>query len=273
VLAPLEKGRDGPPQWAIASWQHAEIWGREEPASWVVGLEYGCEADGGRSADLVSFFGYPRAWRETGEQLSRTPPPGPRPLGRDCAVLHERRWWVVDPVTGSLWIPSEPPTERRMGAVGLAPAGDKLLVATADQRIHVLDPSTGEIVRTFPATVVPARRLDFGECAMLATGRDWIASLDWLRGVLHVYDDVGAPLGRVRIAQLLGTVPDAVHAIRGAGDYLGVGHDLVVATLHVARDATCACPAPAECSAGAGHSAAQASGAAPTRRLSSRPSG
>jgi len=35
-----------------------------------------------------------------------------------------------------------------------------------------------------------------------------------------------------------------VHAIRGAGDYLGVAHDFSVSTVRVARDARCATAAP-----------------------------
>jgi hypothetical protein len=43
----------------------------------------------------------------------------------------------------------------------------------------------------------------------------------------------------VSLARALGTPPGAAHAIRGAGDYLGVGHDTAVTTLRVVRDATC----------------------------------
>ena len=74
---------------------------------------------------------------------------------------------------------------------------------------------------------------------MLAGGHGWIASLDHLRGDLYVYDSTGLPLGRVSLARAVGTTPRAVHSIRGAGNYLGVGHDTAVTTLRVVRDRTC----------------------------------
>ena len=47
----------------------------------------------------------------------------------------------------------------------------------------------------------PSRRTHFGECAMLATGDGWIASLDQIRGLLSVYDETGRPLGRLPLAR------------------------------------------------------------------------
>jgi hypothetical protein len=140
------------------------------------------------------------------------------------------------------------------GVIGGTRLGDRPVLATADQRLLVLDASAREIVRSFPATVVPARRLRFGECAMLATGDGWIASLDQSRGVLFVYDIDGMPLGRVPLARSAGTEPHAVHGIRGVGDYLGVGHDLTVTTFRVVRDPACLPPGRGAGGAGSGHS-------------------
>jgi hypothetical protein len=99
-------------------------------------------------------------------------------------------------------------------------------------------------VRSFPAVVIPARRYHFGECAMLAAGRDWIASLDQVRGLLFFYAADGTPLGGLPLAQMLGTHPRGVYTIRGAGNYLGVGHDVSVTTLRVVRDPACSAATP-----------------------------
>jgi hypothetical protein len=40
---------------------------------------------------------------------------------------------------------------------------------------------------------------------------------------------------------LLGTAANAVHSIHGAGDFLGVGYDVTVATFRVVRE-DCAVP-------------------------------
>jgi hypothetical protein len=240
LLAPMGDGSDGPPEWAVGSWRQAEVWGRAQPAAEPIGLQYGSPVDGRRTADVVDMWGNSSAWTSSGESQIRSPAPGPRPLGRHCAALHDEQWWVVDPVRGALWMPGSPGHALPLDAIGIAHLGDDLVVATADQRLLVFDAHGQGQRRSFPATIVPARRFHYGECAMLASGRDWIASLDSLRGFLNVYDASGAPLGRVSLAQAVGTTPGAVHTIRGAGDYLGVGHDTAITTLRVLRDAACA---------------------------------
>src|SRR5262249_42856916 len=156
---------------------------------------------------------------------------GARPIGRDCLLRHDGRWWAIDPVAGT--VQSQDTVTLPPGVIGGTRLGDRTVLATAGQGLLVLDANA--IGRSFPATVVPARRFRFGECAMLAAGDGWIASLDQSRGVLFVYDADGVPLGRVPLARSAGTVPRALHGIRGAGDYLGVGHDLTVSTFRVVR--------------------------------------
>jgi hypothetical protein len=186
--------------------------------------------------ELVDRWGNAGAWTLAGEPAPRSVAPGRRPLGRYCAALREGRWWLVDPGAGSLWMPGSPPHALPLDAIGITELGDDLVLATADQRIFLLNEACGGILRSFPATVVPTCRFHHGQCAMLAAGHDWIASLDSLCGPLTVYDVEGAPLGRVSLAQALATTPGAVHTIRGAGDFLGVGHDTAITTLRVARD-------------------------------------
>jgi len=236
LLAPMTD--DDLPQWAAGGWREVEVWGREQPAHAPIGLHYASTADGLRSAQLLEASGYTAAWTASGELQARSPAPGPRPLGRYCAVLQEGRWWVIDPVAGTLWVPSAPSQAIPLGAIGIMTLGDDLGVATADQHVLVLN-TRGGVLRRFPATVAPARRFNYGECAMLAAGRGWIASLDSLRGFLALYDGEGTPLGRVSLAQAVGAMPGNVNAIRGAGDYLGVAHDTTITTLRLVRDAAC----------------------------------
>jgi hypothetical protein len=148
----------------------------------------------------------------------------------------------VDPVAGTLQVPDGPPGALPPEVVGLTQLDDRPVLATADQRLHVLDPVDRRLVRSFPAVVVPARRFNFGECAMLVAGRDWIASLDQQRGLLFFYAADGTALGRVALAPILGT--RIVYTVRGAGDYLGVGHDTSVTTLRVVPDPACSAATP-----------------------------
>jgi hypothetical protein len=240
VVAPRGADGDDPPQWAVASGLDVDVWG--VPRATVgepVALQYEVASDGTANAYIVDFGGVARAWTQTGAEHPPAPIPGPRPPGRDCELVQDGQWWVVDPVAGTLHLPGNPPTTLALGAVGLSTLDGQPVVATADQSLWVFDPIERKPVRRFSAFAAPTRRLHFGECAMLAGGRGWIASLDHLRGDLYVYDATGLPLGLVSLARALGTTPGAVHTIRGAGDYLGVGHDTAVTTLRVVRDATC----------------------------------
>jgi hypothetical protein len=251
LLAPIDATGDGPPRWAIGSFDMAEVWGVERFAMEPEGLEYETR-DGSRLAHVVDLWGRARAWTEQGEERPAEPAPGTRPVGRDCLVRHDGQWWVVDPVAGAVQLQEDTAVTLPPGVIGGTRLGDRTLLATADQRLLVLDAKT--IVRSFPATVVPARRFRFGECAMLAAGDGWIASLDQSRGVLFMYDADGTPLGRLPLARSVGTQPHSLHGIRGAGDYLGVGHDLTVSTFRVVRDASCLRPGRAGTEAAARHS-------------------
>src|SRR5262245_2609756 len=242
ALAPVDSGAS-PPTWAVGRWNAAEIFGTERPARDPLWFQYGRNRDGSARVDLIEFWGAATTWTQAGdERHSSAIVPGPRPLGRDCAVLQDGAWWVVDPVGGTLNLAGNPPLSGAGEVVGITQLGERLVLATADQRLLVPDPTGGRAPRAVPAVVAPSRRFHFGECSMVVAGRDWIASYDQPRGVLFVYDRGGAPLGRIPLARAMGTQPRSVHTIRAAGDYLGVGHDTAVTTLRVVRDATCASP-------------------------------
>jgi hypothetical protein len=242
LVAPVGRtanDRDDPPRWAVASWNDAEVWGIQRTAAEPVALQYEVDRDGTASVHVVDAGGFASAWTPTGDERPPSPISGPRPPGRDCELLEDGQWWVVDPVAGTLHLPGNPPATLALDAVGISVLDGQPIVATADQTLLVFDPIVRKPVRQFPALTSPTRRLHFGECAMLASGHGWIASLDHLRGDLYVYDATGLPLGRVSLALAVGTTPRAVHTIRGAGNYLGVGHDTAVTTLRVVRDRSC----------------------------------
>ena len=248
VLAPIPRGEgQGPPEWAVGSFDGAEIWGVERFAGEPQGLAFFREIDGSRGAALVDFSGNSRTWTSGGTERPGSLVPGPRPPGRDCLALHDGRWWAVDPIAGTVHAPADTPPSPPLpsGVVGITPLGDdRVVLATADQHLHVVDPATRQIERSFPAMVVPSRRFHFGECAVLVSGDGWIASVDQMRGLLFFYDLDGTPLGRVPLAPSIPGGPVVVYTVRGAGDYLGVGYGTTVLTLRVVRNAACSRAAP-----------------------------
>jgi hypothetical protein len=239
LLAPTGDGGDGPPDWAAAGWNQVEIRGVKRTTHGPMALEYRPGANGTWTAELIDPFGKAQTWTPTESRPAPTPVPGPRPVGRSCTLLQNGQWWVVDPIAATLHLPGNPPASMPLNAVGIVEVDGRPMVATADQKLAVLDATGRTVLRSFPAAVAPSRRFHFGECAMLTAGRGWIASLDQGRGLLYFYDEDGTPRGRVPLAKPVGTEPRSVHSIRGAGDYLGVGHDTSITTLRVVRDPTC----------------------------------
>jgi hypothetical protein len=236
---------DQPPEWGIASWQEVRAGTASLPIVEAIGFDSSPSPGGTPVVHLVDFWGARRTWTVGGAQrVEGHVDTRPLPLGRDCAVRQRGEWWVADPIAGTLAPVGRLVDVSLAGVMGVVPHGDDLLVATADQQLHVVNPQSGKVLRSFPATVVPTRRTHYGECAMLASGDGWIASLDQMRGQLYVYDDAGRPLGRVPLASTLGTSPMGLQAIRGSGGYLGVAHDLAVTTVRVVPDRACAAGAP-----------------------------
>jgi hypothetical protein len=240
VIAPLEASGKRP-DWAIASWREVRVGTATAPIVEAIGLD----ASESPVVHLIDFWGTRSTWtvggvlRTEGHVDSR-----PLPLGRDCVVRHGGEWWVADPIGGTLAPVERPVHVPLAGVVGVVSHGDDLLAATADQHLHVVDPRSGEVRRSWPASVLPTRRTHYGECAMLASGDGWIATLDQLRGQLSVYDDAGRSLGRLPIASIVGTAPSALQALRGSGDHIDVAHDLAVTTLRVTVNRACTAAPP-----------------------------
>ena len=200
------------------------------------------DPDGVEHVHVVDPWGAQRSLPPSIPALAVQPVAGPPPVARSCVVHAADGWWRVDPVTGLVRNPAGRVVLSELGtAMGLVPYGDTLVVATSDQQLTIVDPATLTVVRSFPASVVPAVRTHYGECAMLAAGEGWIASLDQLRGLVVFYDAVsGMPLGRASLTGAVLSTPLGLQDIRGLGDYLGVAHDSAITTLRVEKDASCA---------------------------------
>ena len=200
AITPLQLG-DQPPDWVIAGWHEVRVGTASMPVVEAIGLDTSHGASGELVIHVVDFWGTVSTWVGAERQTEGRVAPRLVPVGRSCAVRQRGEWWIADPVAGTLAPAGRSVDVPLAGVVGVAPHWGDLLVATADQRLHVVDPERGEVRRSFAATIVPSRRTHYGECAMLATGDGWIASLDQMRGLLSVYDETGRPLGRLPLAQ------------------------------------------------------------------------
>lgn len=165
-----------------------------------------------------------------------------RPIGRSCAVRAGGRWWLVDPLAGTLSAGPAPGWALPVGPwIGTARLDDRRLVlGGADQRIRILDLETGAIAADFPAVVPPSRRYTFAECSALAAGSEWIAAMDPLRRRLYLRGPDGAWLGSFYLDDILGAPGDLAQAIAGDGPHLAIGFSNRVRTFRVSRRAACA---------------------------------
>src|SRR6185295_9439084 len=122
-------------------------------------------------------------------------------VGRDCVVRLQGQWWAVDPIAGDF--ASYPPLGWSLpsgGWVGLAAIDDDhLALASADQRLHVLDIRSGTIDAVIPSRVPPSRRWHYGECVPLAATPEWLATLDHHRNLLTFAGMRGEPGSTVRL--------------------------------------------------------------------------
>ena len=96
----------------------------------------------------------------------------------------------------------------------------EIVLASADQEMHVVDVSTGAVPLRFPATIWPSLRFNFGECALLARGDGWIGSLNPMVGSLSVYSSSGASLGTV---QLVPRQSYDMLSLGAAGEWIATG--------------------------------------------------
>ena len=240
LIAPIAHSGDAPPDWVSTSWGEVDISGVRHAVLQPVGVDQGRGTDGVERVNLVDSLGIQHTYPPSDPARDGKRVAGPRSLGRNCVARMPDGWWTVDPVEGLVRDPAGRPVLRTgLGpAIGLSAYGDRLVVAAADQHLHVVDPGVPSVLRSFPASVAPSRRTRYGECAVIATGSGWIASLDQLRGIVSFYDEGGTLLGRLPLgaarSNLLG-----LQDMRGYGDFLGVAHDQAVTTFRVVRDPEC----------------------------------
>src|SRR5262249_28238036 len=123
------------------------------------------------------------------------------PVGYHCATHVANHWWTVDPISGEATsLPRDAPPLPRGRWIGIERWSDhEIVLASADQEMHVVDVSTGAEPLRFPAIVWFSMRFRFGGCAMLGGGDGWIGSVNPVGGSLSLYSSSGAPLGTVQI--------------------------------------------------------------------------
>jgi hypothetical protein len=141
---------------------------------------------------------------------------------------------VVSPGQDVGWVPDEP----WMGLT--AGSDDELVLAAANQQIVILDVARRKPIHRFPALVTPPRRAMTDECAMLAAGTGWIATLSEPTGALQFLDRRGQRLGALRLDAALGLADDRITAMAASGRYLGLGVGGDVRTVEVIVDQDCA---------------------------------
>ena len=231
-----------PPEWTVGSWHQTLRQGLEVESADAIALAIEAPQDGNERLRFLTRDGRDVVHEfATGTRAEATLHV-PTPIGHQCAAWLGEGWWVVDPVSGRLSTSARAESALPEGRwVGIASLGsDLLLLASADQSLHVVRPLDGRELLSFPALVPPSRRLHFGECTPVLSGDGWLATFDSLRSILSVYDERGAPLGSIRLDRLLGLGGHYIHAIGAAGHYLGVGYGDRVATLEVSVAPGCA---------------------------------
>jgi hypothetical protein len=155
-------------------------------------------------------------------------------IGPACAALAGGRWWIVDPVAGSIEA-TDRTARREGGVVGLASLDDgaRLVVATADQTLRIEDPASGAADAVFPAYVPPSRQWALGECTPVLATDDWLATFDDLADTLAVYARDGRPLGVLHLDQALHVPRHTILTLATSRRRLLVG--TAAPRLHVAR--------------------------------------
>ena len=244
-LAPVPGGAaSAAPEWIVRDWREIHFGELSVPLPFpgpdVIGFAAEVGGDGRKQVQYLLRGGalvHYDSQRGASEQRSL---PLPGSAGPYCAQWIGGRWWVVDPISGSLlsdapgWRPDLP--QGRWIGIGRGPH-DELLLASADQQIHAFDVERGRALRHFPASIWPSLRVSFGECAPLVAGADWVATLDHLRSRLTFYDLDGVWLGSLSLDVLLGLTTHRISSIGAQGSRLGVGidYDDLVKTFEVVR--------------------------------------
>lgn len=240
LAAPRDTG--ALPRWTMGSYQ--QLWTPDARLDLLSPVAAAVDATpaGGARVDVLNAFGQrtligPR----TGERSGQPPAPGLR-YGLDCATRIGEHWWVVNIISGRLtspdpdgsWVPPGPWMGITRGP------DDELILAAADQRIVVLDVARRREIARFPAVVSPSRRAATDDCAMIAAGRGWIATLNDLDSVLRVYGARGRLLGAVPANRALSLPVLRFSAMASDGRHLGLGAGAEVKTVEPVVDPECA---------------------------------
>jgi hypothetical protein len=188
----------------------------------VIGFAAEVGADGSKRVRYLTRGGSLVRYDPSSGERSESSLPLPQSAGPYCAQWIGGRWWVVDPIAGSLLTPDAPagwrpdlPGARWVG-ITRGPR-DELILASADQRIHVFDVEKGTALRQFPATVGPSLQVSFGECAPLVAGADWYATFNHLLSRLTLYDLGGAQLASLPLGELLGLTTHRISSVGAQG--------------------------------------------------------
>ncbi|MGH9391748.1 MAG: hypothetical protein ACRD1Z_19275, partial [Vicinamibacteria bacterium] len=233
------------PEWIVRDWREIRFGELSVslvfPGPDVIGFAAEVFSGGGKRVQYLTRGGEHVRYDSSSGERSEQGLPLPQSAGPYCAQWIGGRWWVVDPISGSLLTPDAPgwrpdlPEARWIG-IARGPR-DELVLASADQRIHVFDLESEKTLRQFPATVWPSLRVAFGECASLLAGGDWYATFNHLLSRLTFYDLDGTQLTTFPLDSLLGLTTHRISSLGAHETLLGIGIDYenLVKTFEVAR--------------------------------------
>jgi len=217
--------------------EHGEVsWAGITAATWEVGgqtratqLLWSVVArnpvDGRGSPDFVAITssGHTLSWQDqrvdTDVALQHLLPAGHR-----CAAAIGDHWFVVDAATGELrsdtdvrWLPART-------WVGIATAGERLVLASTAGELVVADLATRRVTGVWPVPLWPGPRVMYGECSTLLLGVGWYATYDNANGRAAVLDADGRSLGTLDLLKLVGGATSVIEAVGAAGDQLAIAY-------------------------------------------------
>jgi hypothetical protein len=245
LAAPPGAAASAASEWIVRDWREIRFGELSAPVPFpgpdVIGIAAEVGPDGGKRIQYLMRGGSQARYGSSGSEQPEQSLPLPGSAGPYCAQWIGGRWWVVDPISGSLlsggasgWHPDLP--EARWIGIGRGPRGE-LILASADQRIHVFDVARRKALRHFPAAVWPSLRLSFGECASVIAGADWVATFNHLLSRVTFYDLGGKEIAFLSLDSLLGLSTHRISSIGAQGTRLGIGidYDSLVKTFEVIR--------------------------------------
>ncbi len=140
-----------------------------------------------------------------------------------CLSKRGDNWWAVDSISGALfsnadvsWIP-----KSRWIGVALDDRG-RLVLASANDGIQIYDTHAKRQLGSFYATLYPSLNRTFGECAGLAAGNGWIATLNSLSAILTLHTEAGEEIASLDLARYFGLNRPEPISIAGTGNYLTI---------------------------------------------------